>query len=473
MSISSTGFTRARLADIKADYDQRFTDALGAVNTSPDAVVGQLIGIFAAALDDVNETLQDTYDAMYPASAEGVSLDGSVSFVGLQRLGATATTVTACVYGTESTLLPAGVLTRSGTKQYATTSDVVITRASALDVEIEVTTVLNSTSYQIIAGGVSAQFTSDSSATGAEIAAGLAAAFNPANFTAVATGSKIRLTAADKVSGFPLTLDTTLTIKKLGSPAVFTCVELGASAVPVASLNVIDTPTLGWDSVSNLAIGSVGRNVETDSELRTRHAISVRATGSATVKAMRARLIAEVPEITTAQIYENRTALTVDSMPPHSVEAVVVGGTDQQVINKLWEVKPAGIETYGTTSGTVVDENGDSQTIKFSRPSTKYAWVRVSVNLLYPEESLSATAQAAISAAVLSYGSGLTVGDDIITQRFYGPIYGSTSGLGQITVEAAVTATAGGVPTYSTNNVAIARSEVATFDASRIVVVGV
>lgn len=94
MALSSTGFSRARLADIKADYDARFTEALGPVNTEPDAVVGQLIGIFAAALDDVNEALQDTYDAMYPYSAEGTSLDGAVSFVGLERLAASATTVT-------------------------------------------------------------------------------------------------------------------------------------------------------------------------------------------------------------------------------------------------------------------------------------------------------------------------------------------------------------------------------------------
>ena len=86
--------------------------------------------------------------------------------------------------------------------------------------------VANSTSYQIIAGGVAAQYTSDGSATAAEIATGLAADFDPLVFDAVATDGKIRLTSVDKVSDFPLTVDANLTITLLGSPAVFTAVEL-------------------------------------------------------------------------------------------------------------------------------------------------------------------------------------------------------------------------------------------------------
>jgi uncharacterized phage protein gp47/JayE len=473
MPLNTTGFERPRLTEIKADYDARFTDALGPVNTSPDAVIGQIIGIFSAALDDAYETLQDNYDSMYPYSAEGTSLDGAVSFVGLERLGSTATTVTACVYGAESTLLPTGVMTRAGTVQYATTSDTVISRANALDVEIEVGTVVNSVAYQIIAGGVLAQYISDASATDIEIIAGLAAAFNPLNFTATATGSTLRLHSLDKVSDFPLTLDSNLTITKLGSPAVFTAIELGASVLPTEALIVIDSPILGWDSVSNLVAGTTGRDVESDADLRTRHSTSIRSTGAATVKAIRARLLSDIPEITAVQIYENRTIDVVDSMPSHSFETVVSGGATQDILDKLWELKPAGIETYGAISGQSIDDNGDAQTIKFSRPVTQYAWIRVSVDQLYSEEPLSATTSGAIKDAVLAYGATLGVGIDIIPQRFYGPIYGSTTGLGQITVEAAITALPGDTPSYSTNNISIGRVGIAEFVLDRVSVVGI
>lgn len=469
--LSSTGYTRPRLADIKADLDTKFTDALGPVNTAPDSVVGQIIGIVSGALDDVYEDLQDTYDSMYPASAEDTSLDGAVSFIGLERIAASSTVVTACAYGTESTLVVSGSLARSGTVQYATTADSVISKANALDVEIEVTTVSNSTAYQIIAGGELYSFTSGVSATGAEIATGLAALL-AVDFTASASGSKIKFRSVDGVSDFSVTHDTTLTITKLGSPVVFTAIEKGANVLPVGALVTIDSPANGWDSLYNFVAGATGRNVETDAELRVRHSNGGVNTGSATLKAIRARLLSDVAGVSSVFVYENREDYIVDTMPAHSIEVVVDGGDTQAVLNKVFEVKPAGIETHGLISGQVIDENGDAQTTYFTRPVSQYAWVRVSVNALYPEETLPSTTQSAISAAVLSTGNAITIGTDIITQRFIGPIYQATTGIGQITVEIAVTSTAGGTPAYSTNNIAISRGGVAVFDASRITVVG-
>lgn len=475
MSLTTEGFTRPRLAEIKTDYDGKFSEALGPVNTAPDAVVGQIIGIFAAALDDAYEVLQDTYDSMYPSSAEGVSLDGAVSYVGLTRIGAAPTAVVGVCYGTESTLIPAGALATSiDGKTYACTTDTVISRANLTDCEVTVTTVTNSAVYQIIAGGTSVTFTSDGSALASEITAGLAAAFNPAVFTATPSGSVLRIRSADGESEFTLTVDSKLSITKFGSPAPFTALENGAHALPVGALNAIGTTTFGWDSVTNLAAGAVGRDIETDTELRARHASSLRVSGAATVLSIKARMVQEVDSVSYAAVYENRTdEADAFGLPPHSIEVVVSGGSDTDVAYKLYEVKPAGIETYGATTVIVSDENGDAQSIKFSRAADVYAWVRVSVNLLNTEEPLSESVAAAIKSAVMEYGDSLSVGNDIIVQRIYGPIYTATSGIGSITVEAAVTALPGDTPSYSTSNVSIARAGLAVFAESRIVVVGV
>jgi hypothetical protein len=195
--------------------------------------------------------------------------------------------------------------------------------------------------------------------------------------------------------------------------------------------------------------------------------------GAATVPAIRARVLQEVDSVTSVSVYENRTHLTVGSLPPHSFETVVAGGVDQAVAEKIYEVKPAGIETYGNTSRQVLDNNGDLQLVKFSRPVVKYAWVRVNVTSLYAEEALPEAVVTEIKNAVFAQGSTLGIGEDIITQRFYGAVYAATSGIGSITVEAAVTVTPLGTPVYSTANIAISRSEVAAFDLARIVVTGV
>lgn len=475
MTLTATGFTRPRLVELKQGYDASFTEALGPVNTAPDAVVGQIIGIFAAAMDDAYEALQNTYDAMYPYSATGTSLDGAVAFVGLTRQPATATVVTAMCYGTEGTLVPRDALARtSGNDQFVTTADSVISRSNSGDVELEITTVTNSGNYQVIAGGVSVVYTADSTATGAEIASGLAALFDTANFLATSDGAVLRLRAANQYSDFTLTHDSKMTITRLGSPVVFTSLELGAISCPAQALKTIDTSILGWDEVLNLAAGATGTDVETDEELRSRHSNALSVTGAATLAAIRSRLVAEVDSVSSVAIYENRTStIDANSLPPHSFEAVVVGGDDQAVANKLFEVKPAGIETYGNTSLEVIDENGDTQTVSFSRSAAKYAWIRVSVNTLYPEEQLPLTVVAAIQNAVKSYGDTLTGGDDILVQRFYGPIYDATSGIGSITVEAAVTDSSVGTPSYSTSNIAIGRAAYAVFDTVRVTVVGV
>ena len=473
MSLTPEGFVRPRIDEIKLDYDSRFTDALGAVNTAPDAVIGQIIGIFAAALDDAYETLQNNYDSMYPFSAEGTSLDGAVSFVGLERLAAAPSSVIAVCYGSESTLIPANALVRSADNfQYAADADTVISRSAAVDVEITISTVSDSANYQVIAGGVSVVYTSDANATGAEIAAGLAALFG-VDYIASSNGDVLYLKSADGYTDFTLTVDSKLTISKLGTPVSFTCIENGANALPIGSLNTIDSQIVGWDSVYNQVAGTTGRDIETDEELRLRHADSVRATGSATVKAIRARLLAEVDSVEYVAVYENRTNIIADSMPPHSFETVVSGGTNQEVANKIWELKPAGIETYGNTSIQVTDDNGDIQLVEFSRSTDKFAWVRVSVNSLYSEESLSVSVSDAIKAAVLSYGESLNIGEDIITQRLYGPIYNATSGIGNITVETALTDDVIDMPSYGTGNISVGRAELANFDLTRIVVVGV
>lgn len=475
MSLTPEGFFRPRLTEIKADYDQRFIDALGPVNTAPDSVTGQIIGIFSAALDDVYEALQNTYDSMYPATAEGAALDGAVSFVGLERIGAAATSVVAVAYGAESTLIPAGSLARSvDNRAYSSTFDTVISRANAVDVEITINSVQNSATYQVIAGGVSVLYLSDATATADEIASGLAALFNPAAYIATATNGVLKLRSFSGATGFALTVDSKLTISKLGSPVVFSALTVGAHVLPVGSLTTIDSATSGWLSLNNLAAGATGRDIETDEELRIRHREGVRATGTATAKAIQARLRAEVASVTAVAVYENRTNVTdTNGLPPHSFETVVSGGTDTDVAAKIYEVAPAGIQTHGNTSVLVSDVNGDGQQIKFTRPVGKFAWVQVTVTLLNPEEPLSTGAVAAIKNAVVAYGSSLGVGKDIITQRFVGPVYAVTTGIGAITVEADVNDLLTDPVVYSSSNIVIGLGEMALFDISRVVVVGI
>jgi uncharacterized phage protein gp47/JayE len=298
---------------------------------------------------------------------------------------------------------------------------------------------------------------------------------NSALLTAVVSGSQLRIYAVDGVTPFTFTADVKLSIVNRGSPVVFVAINSGAFACPVGALSNIDSPALGWSSLSNMAAGAIGRDVETDTELRLRHASSVRATGSATVEAIRSRMLAALPSVTSIRIYENRMSITTaDGIPPHAFQAVIVGGSDVDIAKQLWLTKPAGIETYGNVSNSVIDSNGDAQVVKFSRTTPKYAWVTVAVNSTNPEEALPVSAIANIKSAVENFASAnLGAGDDIIIQKFFGPIYGAVAGLGSITITAAITALPGDTPSYGSLNIAIGKTENSVFDISRVVVTGV
>ena len=474
LGLTKDGFTRDRLADIKTEYDALVTDALGPVNTNADSVIGQLEGIWAEGLDNIQEALQDTYDSQYPSTAEGTSLDGAVEFVGLSRIESSATIVTAAAYGTEGTVVPVGSIAHSDVT-YTSTSDVVISRANALDVEIEVNTVVNSASYNVYAGGSSSTYVSDISATKTEICAGLAAAIASTSLLAVETGEKLRVTAADGESPFALTIDAKLTITKRGSPIVFVCNKKGATVCPIGALINIDSPLVGWDELYNLKAGATGRDVETDTQMRARHATGVRATGSATVEAIRSRMLQDVDSVTSIKIYENRTSITSsDGIPAHSFESVIVGGLDSSVANQLWLTKPAGIETHGNVSINVIDGSGDQQVVKFSRPVDKYVWMNVNVDSLNTEESLPSSASTAIREAVIAYATAnIGNGTDVILQRFKGPVYTAVPGIVDMTITGGLTDTEGGTPIYLPSNISIGKAQNAVFALSRVSVSGI
>lgn len=476
MALNETGFARKRLDEIKAQYDALAIEALGSVNTGADSVIGQLLGIFSEAVDNAEETLQNTYDAMYPFSATGTSLDGAVSYVGVTRLVDTETVATACAYGVEGTVILAGAEAHADI-EYISTDDAIISRTNALDVSVEIDTLVNTigTAYNMFVGGVSQSVVTTGSETKAQIIAAFAALYNTGNFIATASGETLRIVSKDGKTPFSITVDAKMSIKKLGSAIQFVAKVTGAYALPIGALVNIDSGQVsGWDSLTNLAIGATGNNVETDAELRARHATGVRGSGSATVEAIKARMLQDVPEVTSINIYENRTSIAnVDGLPAHSYESIIQGGSDTDVAEELWLTKPAGIETYGNVTANVIDSAGGTQIIKFSRPTTKYAWLNIALTA-YSEEVYPNSATVAIQEACLAYANAnIGIGKDIILQRFHGSIYSAVNGIGEINIMAAITNLEGDTPIYGSVNIPLAKSEIAVFDISRITVSGI
>lgn len=375
------------------------------------------------------------------------------------------------------------------------------------------------------------------------------------------TGS-FSILADDADVPFSINVGTNLTVSAQSSPTTFLSQDFAPIAAPINTLTEILTPISGWSSINNTKAGITGRFTETDAELRIRRNNSIRLLGAGTVESIRARLLQQVPGVTSAFIFENRTmtqepidiVLNQDLVPGNTItivfntiqtlpvvtyatshldtmnaiaivlanqpqiasavvggtanrtitmsmkeaveviittfsvsggasqaqavfkggrvaksfEAVVQGGSDADVANKIWLTKPAGIQTFGNTSFTITDSQGEQQVINFSRPTPIYIWVTVALTL-YPEETFPPNGQDLVAAAINNYGNGLGIGVDVLLQRVLAQIFtvpGIASGLMQI----AATNSPGDSPLYGTADIPIQENELAVFDLSRITV---
>jgi len=134
----------------------------------------------------------------------------------------------------------------------------------------------------------------------------------------------------------------------------FEAQEAGATQAPASTLTVIETPVSDWSSATNSSgDATVGRATETDTELRIRRETSLQILGGATIDAIRARLINEVSGVSDALVFENDSRyVDAQGRPSKSIHCVVVGGSDSDVAEKIWDVKGGGIYTFGIGLGS-------------------------------------------------------------------------------------------------------------------------
>lgn len=167
-------------------------------------------------------------------------------------------------------------------------------------------------------------------------------------------------------------LPTTVTIPGGGSITVTgTAQVIGAVTAGAATITIIFTPTLGWQTVNNVSAATPGAPVESDAQLRLRQQVSV-ANPSLTVMEGTYGAVANVPGVTKVQTYENDTGSTDgDGIPAHKIAVIVAGGDSVAVAEAIQKHKTPGVGTYASdnvVTKIVTDKNGMPVTINFCQP---------------------------------------------------------------------------------------------------------
>lgn len=230
------------------------------------------------------------------------------------------------------------------------------------------------------------------------------------------------------------------------------------------TLTVIATPVVGWSAVNNPQDAVLGREADDDDDLRLRREAALARSGSSTVDAIRADVLA-VEDVTSVQVFENYDEETdANGLPGHSFEVVLwddAGADDDEIAQAIWNSKAGGIRPFGEESGTALDSNGDPHTVPFSRADAVNIWIDYD---LTPRDGYVGDAAFKLAVAT-ALDAAMTTGQDLSEWD----VTDAAHGLG-----AKVTAVRFGTasnPTTETD-VEISTREIARFDTSRIVING-
>lgn len=231
----------------------------------------------------------------------------------------------------------------------------------------------------------------------------------------IAIGSQVE--NSDTGDQFSVTAELTLAPAASGSLSV-QAIESGAVPVPAAINWAWITAGLSAVTFGPSTAGTQGSAAETDAELRARWLVSLANPGAGTVDAIYAALIG-LDGMTECRVYENTAGTTgitspevISSLPGHSFVAVVRGtATSAAIAQAIHDTKPAGIQSFGGTSGTVTDSQGVTQTLYWQAASADSTDVELNIT------GSSASYNTAITAAVDAYFDALALGGDVIAQR--------------------------------------------------------
>lgn len=271
--------------------------------------------------------------------------------------------------------------------------------------------------------------------------------------------------------GLQYVVTSAVTIGSEGSVlAVIKAVKTGTEYnTDVGTVQMIVNPSSvsGITSVYNKAEVTGGREKETDIDFRDRYYKSVDYAGGVNADAIRASLLNDVEGVSSAYIYENDQDIfdEVYNLPAHSMEAVVYGGLDEQVAQAIYARRAAGIQTLGSSEVDILTASGQTMKIRFSRPSPKRIWVRITSLKTTKEFS----GNAAIKEALVEYigdstSGGLNIGVSVVYIKLPG-IINSVLGVEDFDIEIS----SDGI-NYVKENISIGYREKALTDIEAVII---
>lgn len=196
----------------------------------------------------------------------------------------------------------------------------------------------------------------------------------------------------------------------------------GQIPVPIGSITTIKSTVVGWSSVSQPAAGYEGTLAITDLAFRNLRNRTTMRNFTSVADTMVARLFELGIQQATAQNNDSSTVPLPDGTPANTIHVTVgeVGDvSDQEIAEVILATKGLGCATYGSTSVDVVDTQGYTHTISFTRATEIPIFMSINVTYLTNDTAGAVEAMKDDLAASIN---ALLAGEDVINSRLYSSI---------------------------------------------------
>jgi hypothetical protein len=193
-----------------------------------------------------------------------------------------------------------------------------------------------------------------------------------------------------------------------------TCTTIGAINAAPGAIDIIATPTAGWQSVTNPAAAVPGLPVETDPQLRARQYQSTMISSKTLTDGIVGAILS-LPEVVACTPYDNDTSTTNSlGIPASALSLVITGGVISQIASTLFLLKGPGDITYGTTNSIVYDSYGVPHQMNWF--STVMIPISVVINI-HNLPGYSTAIGAQIMQSVVNYINALPSGQSVLLPR--------------------------------------------------------
>lgn len=478
--ITETGLRIKRFDTILSEINAFQTEGFGVqVGANTRSFLNTLNTSVADKIAELWELGADIYHNLSPMSAEGAALDNAVQFGGNSREKARSTYYPIHCECTEGITLDEETLIESDTNpaiKFLSAEERTISRSSFNKAKVKVVSTQPGEAYTVALNGTLYSYTCKAQDGPEAILGGLRdliLADEAEAFTASVDGENVLLVieAADVESENSMLLTDNLTTESVTAIISFASEEPGEVSLPNGAITKIVTAPTGFLSCTNLCGYVAGRLLETDVELRQSYVDKIFSRSSRMTDSIRSAILANCAGVTAAQVYENRTNETdSEGRPPHSVEAVVDGGSNSDIAEQILATVSAGITTYGSVSVDVPGEDDDMIEVCFNRPTYIYCWFKVTLTIS-KASLVPANYAELVETAIVDAMSQVENGEDVVPQQQFLPaIYEQVPGISYIDVSIYTTTSAseGQPSSYPLRSVEITNRQMAMTSSTRI-----